>query len=205
MGSSCRWRDKRAPRKPLEVTRTSRPSICTGSRGLRVANPRADARRGTAHRDLRRDPERARGPPAARNPHTVSCLPVMNATDGNTKGPTDINGAEVDPLIGWCLTYPINPPGTPPPRSQPAWPRATCRSACKSSGAATPTPTCSRQARRSNACAHDATATTWPPRANLERIGLARLRRRALPGPPRPGSASCIRYGSRPAFRRGVE
>jgi amidase len=44
---------------------------------------------------------------------TVACLPVMNATDGNTKGPTHINGAEVDPLIGWCLTYPINLSGNP--------------------------------------------------------------------------------------------
>jgi amidase len=44
---------------------------------------------------------------------TLACLPVENATDGNTKGPTEINGAEVDPLIGWCLTYPINFSGHP--------------------------------------------------------------------------------------------
>jgi amidase len=44
---------------------------------------------------------------------TLACLPVENATDGNTKGPTDINGIEVDPLIGWCLTYPVNFSGHP--------------------------------------------------------------------------------------------
>jgi amidase len=44
---------------------------------------------------------------------TLACLPVENATDGNTKGPTEINGVEVDPLIGWCLTYPVNFSGHP--------------------------------------------------------------------------------------------
>jgi amidase len=44
---------------------------------------------------------------------TLACLPVENAADGNTKGPTEINGVEVDPLIGWCLTYPVNFSGHP--------------------------------------------------------------------------------------------
>jgi amidase/aspartyl-tRNA(Asn)/glutamyl-tRNA(Gln) amidotransferase subunit A len=44
---------------------------------------------------------------------TVACLPVENATDGNTKGPSEINGEAVDPLIGWCLTYLINFTGHP--------------------------------------------------------------------------------------------
>jgi amidase len=44
---------------------------------------------------------------------TLACLPVDNADDGNTKGPTTINGEEVDPLIGWCLTYFINFSGHP--------------------------------------------------------------------------------------------
>jgi len=44
---------------------------------------------------------------------TLACLPVENADDGNTKGPTEINGVEVDPLIGWCLTYPVNFSGHP--------------------------------------------------------------------------------------------
>src|SRR5437879_10340835 len=39
---------------------------------------------------------------------TLACLPVKNATDGNTLGPTQINGEAVDPLIGWCLTYLTN-------------------------------------------------------------------------------------------------
>jgi amidase len=44
---------------------------------------------------------------------TLACLPPENADDRNTKGPTSINGVEVDPLIGWCLTYPVNFSGHP--------------------------------------------------------------------------------------------
>jgi amidase/aspartyl-tRNA(Asn)/glutamyl-tRNA(Gln) amidotransferase subunit A len=44
---------------------------------------------------------------------TLACLPVDNAADGNTKGPDRINGEPVDPLIGWCLTYPVNFTGHP--------------------------------------------------------------------------------------------
>ena len=43
----------------------------------------------------------------------LACLPVENADDGNTVGPTEINGEAIDPLIGWCLTYPINFTGHP--------------------------------------------------------------------------------------------
>ena len=44
---------------------------------------------------------------------TLACLPVDNKADGNTKGPTHVNGDEVDPLIGWCLTYVTNFSGHP--------------------------------------------------------------------------------------------
>ena len=44
---------------------------------------------------------------------TLACLPVKNANDGNTLGPMQINGEEVDPLIGWCLTYLTNFSGHP--------------------------------------------------------------------------------------------
>lgn len=44
---------------------------------------------------------------------TLACLPVKNADDGNTAGPREINGVEVDPLIGWCLTYLVNFSGHP--------------------------------------------------------------------------------------------
>jgi amidase/aspartyl-tRNA(Asn)/glutamyl-tRNA(Gln) amidotransferase subunit A len=44
---------------------------------------------------------------------TNACLPVKNAADGNTLGPTEINGEAVDPLIGWCLTYLTNFSGHP--------------------------------------------------------------------------------------------
>ncbi|MCX5515790.1 amidase [Kaistia algarum] len=44
---------------------------------------------------------------------TLAIPPVRNATDGHTRGPTEINGEPVDPLIGWCMTYPINFTGHP--------------------------------------------------------------------------------------------
>lgn len=44
---------------------------------------------------------------------TLAVPPVENATDGNTLGPTEIAGVDVNPLIGWCLTYPFNMSGHP--------------------------------------------------------------------------------------------
>ncbi len=44
---------------------------------------------------------------------TLASLPVANASDGDTIGPSEIDGEAVDPLIGWCLTYLINFSGNP--------------------------------------------------------------------------------------------
>jgi amidase/aspartyl-tRNA(Asn)/glutamyl-tRNA(Gln) amidotransferase subunit A len=44
---------------------------------------------------------------------TLASMPVKNRNDGNTVGPSTVNGEDVDPLIGWCLTYPINFTGHP--------------------------------------------------------------------------------------------
>jgi len=44
---------------------------------------------------------------------TLACAGVLNAEDGNTVGPALVNDVQVDPLIGWCLTYPINFSGHP--------------------------------------------------------------------------------------------
>ncbi|WP_028782251.1 amidase [Thalassobacillus devorans] len=44
---------------------------------------------------------------------TLASHPVDNADDGNTVGPAQVNGVEVDPLIGWCLTYFTNFTGHP--------------------------------------------------------------------------------------------
>lgn len=44
---------------------------------------------------------------------TLAAMPVDNATNGDTKGPTNIAGVAVDPLIGWCLTYLTNFSGHP--------------------------------------------------------------------------------------------
>jgi Asp-tRNA(Asn)/Glu-tRNA(Gln) amidotransferase A subunit family amidase len=44
---------------------------------------------------------------------TLAIPPFNNAADGNTLGPSEVNGEEVDPLLGWCLTYPINYTGHP--------------------------------------------------------------------------------------------
>jgi amidase/aspartyl-tRNA(Asn)/glutamyl-tRNA(Gln) amidotransferase subunit A len=44
---------------------------------------------------------------------TLGSLPVPNATDGATTGPTRVNGRAVEPCIGWCLTHPFNFTGHP--------------------------------------------------------------------------------------------
>jgi amidase len=44
---------------------------------------------------------------------TLAAMPVANRDDGNTVGPSEVNGVAVDPLIGWCLTYPVNFTGHP--------------------------------------------------------------------------------------------
>ena len=44
---------------------------------------------------------------------TLACMPVENLTNGETRGPTVIEGVEVDPLIGWCMTYFTNFTGQP--------------------------------------------------------------------------------------------
>jgi Asp-tRNA(Asn)/Glu-tRNA(Gln) amidotransferase A subunit family amidase len=44
---------------------------------------------------------------------TLGCLPVPNDPSGHTKGPAAVNNERVDPLIGWCLTHPVNLVGHP--------------------------------------------------------------------------------------------
>ena len=44
---------------------------------------------------------------------TTACLPVLNAKDGNTLGPRELNGRPVNPLIGYCETFFANFTGHP--------------------------------------------------------------------------------------------
>lgn len=44
---------------------------------------------------------------------TLACMPVENLDNGETRGPSVIEGVEVDPLIGWCMTYFTNFTGYP--------------------------------------------------------------------------------------------
>ncbi|WP_026695642.1 amidase [Peribacillus kribbensis] len=44
---------------------------------------------------------------------TVASLPTENGHWGNTLGPSQINGEEIDSLIGWCMTYITNFTGHP--------------------------------------------------------------------------------------------
>ena len=44
---------------------------------------------------------------------TTGCMPVPNTDDGNTLGPSSINGEPVDNLLGWAHTYPLNMSGHP--------------------------------------------------------------------------------------------
>ena len=46
------------------------------------------------------------------SPVTI-CPPVLNAEDGNTKGPLEINGRKIEPLIGFCETFFSNFTGNP--------------------------------------------------------------------------------------------
>ena len=44
---------------------------------------------------------------------TTACLPVKNKNNFDTKGPTQICGKDVDPLIGFALTFLTNFTGHP--------------------------------------------------------------------------------------------
>jgi amidase/aspartyl-tRNA(Asn)/glutamyl-tRNA(Gln) amidotransferase subunit A len=44
---------------------------------------------------------------------TLAISPVKNQAAGLTAGPSEVNGVKVDPLIGWCLTFPFNFTGNP--------------------------------------------------------------------------------------------
>ena len=44
---------------------------------------------------------------------TLAAMPVDNVAGGDTMGPSETAGEEVDPLIGWCLTYLTNFTGHP--------------------------------------------------------------------------------------------
>lgn len=44
---------------------------------------------------------------------TVVAPPVENATEGQTLGPSEIDGEQVEPTIGWCPTYLLNFTGQP--------------------------------------------------------------------------------------------
>jgi amidase len=44
---------------------------------------------------------------------TLADVAVENSDDGNTVGPRQVDGVDVDPLIGWCMTYFTNFSGHP--------------------------------------------------------------------------------------------
>ncbi|MFT7462831.1 MAG: Asp-tRNA(Asn)/Glu-tRNA(Gln) amidotransferase A subunit family amidase [Pseudohongiellaceae bacterium] len=44
---------------------------------------------------------------------TVGVVPFANHSDGQTVGPSVVDGRPVDPLLGWCLTHPFNFTGHP--------------------------------------------------------------------------------------------
>jgi amidase/aspartyl-tRNA(Asn)/glutamyl-tRNA(Gln) amidotransferase subunit A len=44
---------------------------------------------------------------------TLTAMQVKNGTDGNTLGPAEVNGIEIDRCIGWCPTYLTNFTGNP--------------------------------------------------------------------------------------------
>jgi amidase/aspartyl-tRNA(Asn)/glutamyl-tRNA(Gln) amidotransferase subunit A len=44
---------------------------------------------------------------------TLAINPVPNMPNGKTTVPSHINGVEIEPSIGWCLTYFLNFTGNP--------------------------------------------------------------------------------------------
>jgi len=44
---------------------------------------------------------------------TLAAPPTPNNEDGNTVGPSEVDGEPVHPAIGWCLTHPFNLTGHP--------------------------------------------------------------------------------------------
>jgi amidase/aspartyl-tRNA(Asn)/glutamyl-tRNA(Gln) amidotransferase subunit A len=44
---------------------------------------------------------------------TLAVAAVPNAPHGGTVGPREVAGQAVDPLLGWCLTWPFNLTGHP--------------------------------------------------------------------------------------------
>jgi amidase/aspartyl-tRNA(Asn)/glutamyl-tRNA(Gln) amidotransferase subunit A len=44
---------------------------------------------------------------------TLAAMQTLNSDDGNTVGPSEVEGVEVDELIGWCMTYFMNFSGHP--------------------------------------------------------------------------------------------
>ena len=44
---------------------------------------------------------------------TTACLPVDNGSDGDTVGPSEINGIRVNPRVGWAMTNFTNFTGNP--------------------------------------------------------------------------------------------
>jgi hypothetical protein len=93
---------------------------------------------------------------------TLACLPVDNAADGYTKGPDHINGEAVDPLIGWCLTYPSQVHGTPGRLDSGGNNLGTTsQSVRRSLVGATLTPTFSRPAQHSSVCGRGGTHTEF--------------------------------------------
>ena len=104
---------------------------------------------------------------------TLACLPVDNADDGNTMGPTTINGEEVDPLIGWCLTYFIDFSGHPAASIPAGMADDDLPVGMQIIGGATPTRTCSRRARPSSVCGLAGTYG-FAPRGPFKRVASER-------------------------------
>ena len=92
---------------------------------------------------------------------TLAVPPFDNAGDGNTLGPSGKRRGG-DPLLGWCLTYPINFTGHPAASVPAGFTAEGCLSGCRSWAAGSTTGRCSPRAPPSSASGPGTThATRW--------------------------------------------
>ena len=160
---------------PTATTIRARPAArvpALARHRLRAHRPRRRARPADAHRGLRRGAGRVRRPRPADQPdgRVPAGAERRRRQHGRAERDRGRRGRPADRLVPDLHRELHRPPGRLDPRRH----RSTaCRSACRSSAAAAPTPTCSRPAPPSSACGRWPFRLTYSQRSDS---GSARIR-----------------------------